>query len=200
MGFGQPREPSYEEVVQMQMAQQQSGQPPAQYYDIPQTRTESKFIEQLSPKDILFAIEMKIRKKYYSPAKEEWIDIPNAKKPTDDAVANIIIKCESVINESTIYGNLPLDVIYNMTVSFGKVLSRDLALNYKKYNMELMDINKITHFCTDMSYIAMMRGNDALTLRLLRTIIESKEMVTTMGQPQENKFSIFKPSTWQGRR
>ena len=61
---------------------------------------------------------------------------------------------------------------------------------------ELLDINKITHFCTDMCFIALKRGEQALTLRLLRTIVESKELVTQMNNPQESKASVWNPRTW----
>lgn len=198
MGFfnSVPQQPTYDQMIAMQIQQQQANSPPNAYYDLPQTRTESKFIEQLSPNDILLTIEMKIRKKYYISGEGVWKDIPNVKKPTEEAVVNIMVKCQSVINESTIYGNMPEDIIYNMTYSFAKVLSRDLALNYKRYNMELLDINKITHFCTDMCFIALKRGEQALTLRLLRTIVESKELVTQMNNPQESKASIWNPRTW----
>jgi hypothetical protein len=189
-------EPSFNDLRMAQMQQLQAQTPPLQYYDVPSVKTEVKFLEQLSPKDMNEIIEQRIRKRYWSEADKKWVAILGAKQITEEGISSIMSKCWSIINESTVYGNLPEDIIYNLTISFSQVLGRDLAINYKKYNMDLLEINTITHLCTDMAFICLKRGDSALTLRLLRTMIESKELSTQMQQGQEKNFSLLHPSTW----
>jgi len=160
-----------------------------QYLDLPLEKPEEKFLEQLNPESICDYIEQKLRNRRWDRAKGIWVNTEQDLPITDEGINEIMTRVMSVINPNTVYSNLDEEIIVNIVVDFGIELSRFLSLNYKNYNMKVIDINKITNFCTNMAYIALRRGEEALTLRMLRTMIQTKELSAVSFKPDgERKY------------
>lgn len=180
------------DIEEMQKLQELGLQP--QYADVSGEKPEEKFLEQLNPNKVIEEIENKLRCKRWDSIKQEWVNVAKIEdnsKITEEGIAEIMTRVSSIINTNTIYSNLDDEVIQNIVIDFGVELSRFLSLNYKSYNMKLIDINKITNFCCNMCYIALKRGDSALTLRMLRTMIQSKELTTHGIQAREQKQGII---------
>ena len=174
------------EIQDMQMASEIQR---PYYADVPFEKPEEKFLEQLNPESICDYIEQKIRARRWDRPTGKWVDTITdpSKAITDEGVNEIMTRVMSIINPNTVYSNLESEIITNIVVDFGIELSRFLSLNYKDYNMKVIDINKITNFCCNMAYISLRRGEEALTLRLLRTMIQSKEMSAVSFKPDGDR-------------
>lgn len=163
------------------------------YQEIPMTEAEEKFLDQLNPEKINEYIENKLRGKIWDSKKKQWVDPPfPVKRIKEEGISEIMTRVWSIINPNTIYSNLDDDMIRTMVYDFGVELSRYLGLKYKEFGMEVVDINKVTNFCCNMAYIAMKRGEQALTLRILRTMIQAKEIVATTQKTEEQKSFLEK--------
>lgn len=183
---------SMKEIEEMQKLQELGLQP--QYADAGGEKPEEKFLEQLNPKPINEEIEYKLRGKRWNSLKQEWEDIakiPDNKKITEEGIGWIMTRVESVVNTNSIYSNLDDEDIRKIVIHLGDELTMGLSLNYKKFNMSLLDVNRIPHLCVDMAFISLKRGGDALTLRMLRTMIQSKELTTHGMKSQPENKSIF---------
>ncbi len=184
-----------QEIAQTQLMQELGISP--QYMEIQEKELDISFLQQLDPEKINEYIENKLRNRVWDREKKKWIDNPNVKKRiTEEGINEIMTRVWSIINPNTVYSNLNEEIIVNIVIDFAKELSRFLSLKYKDFGMEVIDINKITNFCSNMAYIALMRGLDALTLRLLRTMIQSREITTSTKLPQEQKKSLLNPLNW----
>lgn len=163
------------------------------YQEIPLEKPEQKFLEQLNPESICDYIEQKIRGRIWNREKGKWIDPPEKPKITEEGINEIMTRVMTIINPNTIYSNLDDEVIVNIVLDFGKELSRFLSLKYKEFGMDVVDINKITNFCCNMAYIALKRGEQALTLRMLRTMIQAKELTAIQTKPEEKRGFTLNP-------
>lgn len=165
----------------------QAGLAPA-YSEVPIQKSDEKFLEQLNPEKICEFLENLLRGKKWNTEKECWEDDPYAKKVNEYGVAVIMRKVRSIVNPNTIYGNLDQEIIENIIMDFVFDLSFTLAMKYKEFEIEINDISTITKMCADVAYIALTRGVDAITLRLLRSMIETKEVIATTQKPAEKGF------------
>ncbi|MEM2146461.1 MAG: hypothetical protein QW279_13950 [Candidatus Jordarchaeaceae archaeon] len=147
----------------------------------------NQFLEQLDPEKICDYIEQILEGKRYDPTTGTWKPVKYAKKISSEGVSEIMLRIRSIINPNTVYSNLDDETIRKITIDFAKELARFLAVNYKKYGMEVADIGKVVNFCANMVYITLARGNEALTIRLIRTAIHTRELITTAPSSEKNK-------------
>lgn len=154
-------------------------------------RPEEKFLEQLNPDFLCKVFENMLRGKYWDETEEKFIVIEGARKINEEGIAEIMKMIRSKVNTSTIYANLDKELIVDMTIDTGQRISLLLSLNYKKYEMKLMDINTISNDACDLINIALSRGADAITLRLLRTMIQSKELTTNQAEQKKKGFNML---------
>lgn len=161
-------------------------------YGAPQLeRPEEKFLEQLNPDLLCKIFENMLRGKYWDSEQEKFVEMEGSRKVNEEGIAEIMKMIRSKVNTSTIYGNLGKELVEDMTVDTGQRLSLLLSLNYRKYDMQLMDINTITNDACDLVNIALSRGIDAITLRLLRTMIQSKELTTNQAEQKKKGIDIM---------
>lgn len=179
-----------DQVEQLRMMQELGIQP--QYEQMNQEKPEEKFLEQLNPDAINNFIMHELKGEIYDDKTKQWTTI-GKRKITDEGINEVMTRVRSIINTNTVYSNLDDEIIVNIVCDFAIELSRFLSLKYKKFGMEVIEINKITNFCSNMAYIALRRASDmALTLRMLRTMIQSKELTTSQGAlRQSEKQSIW---------
>ncbi|MEM2175491.1 MAG: hypothetical protein QXI58_07735 [Candidatus Micrarchaeia archaeon] len=156
------------------------------YSPMPIEGQPDQFLEQLNPEKICEYIEQTLDGKHYDPITGTWKPSKYAKKISSEGIAEIMLRIRSIINPNTVYSNLDDNTIRKITIDFAKELARFLAINYKKYGMEVADIGKVVNFCANMVYITLTRGNEALTIRLIRTAIQTRELITT-GRPEQTK-------------
>jgi hypothetical protein len=175
-----------QDIRQMRLAQELGMNP--EYGDNIRERPEEKFLEQLNPRFLCQEFENGLKGKEWDQESEKWTVVPGMKRElsiNDNGIAEIMKIIRSKVNTNTVYSNLPEEIIETITIDAGIRISRLLSLKYKDYQMEIIDINMITNDACDFIYTALRRGNDALTLRLLRTMIQSKELTTN--QPDKKK-------------
>lgn len=178
------------QIAQVRKMQELGMQPEYGSSDI--ERPEEKFLEQLNPRFLCLEFENNLRGKQYNAETEKWEDISGLDKNegiNEKGIAEIMKVVRSKVNTNTVYSNLPEEIIDNITIDSGVRISRLLSLKYKTYNMQVIDINTITNDACDFIYTALRRGNDALTLRLLRTMIQTKELTTNQGSDKK-KMSL----------
>lgn len=169
-----------------------------QYTEIPISNESQKLLEHLDPEMVCDYIEHLLRNEYYDITTGKWKKYSELYSNINEkGITEIMVRIRSIINRNTVYGNLDPEIISKITVDFARELSIFLALNYKKFGMNVVDIRKITNVCSNMVYITLMRGESAITLRLLRTMIQSKELLTgekSLGEKKERRriFPFFK--------
>lgn len=178
-----------DQIEQIRIMQEAGIQP--QYENIGEQKPEEKFLEQLNPDSINNFIMHELKGEAYDDKTKQWTNIVK-RKITDDGINEIMTRVRSIINTNTIYSNLDDEIIQNIVVDFTIELTRFLSLKYKDFNMEIIDINKIPNFCSNMAYIALRRASDmALTLRMLRTMIQTKELSTSQGSMAQSEKKSF---------
>lgn len=207
MVFGINKEPdpmqqykSYSDADYYNLARNQAAGLSPEYSEQLQERPEEKFLEQLNPEALINELSNELRGKYYDTQTKKWLQIPGIdlnKQMTEEGVAEIIKRVRARVNTSTVYSNLEDDIIRKIVISLADEVSTFLSLHYKEYNIKVIDIREITHKVADVVYIALKRGDEALTLRMLRTMIQSREL-TTNQQSQKQGFNLLKPGTWLG--
>jgi hypothetical protein len=184
------------DLKQLSMLQQIGASP--DYSDNQQTKPEEKFLEQLNPSFLCKEFEMGLRGKEMSEQTKEWVSIEGIEGHqmiNEKGIAEVMKVIRSKVNTNTVYSNLPEEIVSNIAIDSMIRISRTLALHYKDYNMSILDINTISNDATDFIYTALSRGTDALTLRLLRTMIQTKELTTTGirdNKPSMNPLDILK--------
>lgn len=157
------------------------------YSDIPTEKPQEKFLEQLNPEKICEYLENLLRGKKWNSEEERWEDDPYAIKVNERGISVIMRKVRSIVNPNTIYSNLDREIIENIVMDFVSDLAFTLAMKYKEFGIEVIDIATITKMCSDVAYISLMRGQDAITMRLLRTAIQTREIVSSINKPEENR-------------
>lgn len=178
-----------EQVEQIRMMQEMGVQP--QYENINEQKPEEKFLEQLNPDAINNFIMHELKGEIYDDRTKQWTKL-GRRKINDDGINEVMTRVRSIINTNTVYSNLEDEIIQNIVIDFAIELSRFLSLKYKEFGMEVIDINKITNFCANMAYIALRRASDmALTLRMLRTMIQTKELSTSSGAMRQSDKQSF---------
>lgn len=158
-----------------------------EYYPLPVEAREDKFLEQLNPERVCEYIQNTLRGKFYDSETGQWQSLRLTRKITEEGLAEIMLRVRSIINPNTVYSNLELDDIRKITIDFAKELTLFLVFNYKKYNLTVADIRKIVNFCANMTFITLSRGEEALTLRLIRTAIQTKELITGIKEKEKPK-------------
>jgi len=162
------------------------------YSEILFPKPDEKFLEQLDPETICTYLEQTLRGYKYNIEKDKWEPIPGFKqKITEEGINEIMLRVRPMLSPNTIYSNLDKDIIINIVLQFGEELATFLAVNHKKFNLSPLDIRKITHLCCDAVYIAMMRGERALTLRALRTMIQAHEYTAITKQQEQKRGGFF---------
>lgn len=152
------------------------------YSDSNQPKPEEKFLEQLNPSFLCKEFENGLRGKQWDEIRKEWVSIEGIDKShgiNELGISEIMKTIRSKVNTNTVYANLPEEIVANITIDSSVRISRTLSLHWKDFNITLLDINTITNDSVDFIYTALTRGIDALTLRLLRTMIQAKELTTT---------------------
>ena len=170
-----------------------------EYANLAQQKEDTKLIEQLDPMGIVGTIVHTLRGEHLDEATEKWV-----KGEKDEPIMNeqgikeIRITLQSNVNLSTVFGNIPDDQIRRMVIDLGEDLCFTLGLKYKDFQMDKMYVKIIPKMICRMVFIAMERGEDALTLRLARTMIRTSES-TIFSKPTEpekkfsfNPFKLFK--------
>ena len=164
----------------------------AEYRDLPIEQPDQKFLEQLNPERIIDNLEQLLRGKRWNEEKRRWEPMPNFKpKINEDGINEIMFRIRTYVNTHAVFGNIKEDLAIRMTTTFGIELATYLALNYKKFGMEPADIRKIVHLASDVVFIALTRGEQALTLKLLRTMIQTKELSAIEQKQQEERRGFF---------
>jgi hypothetical protein len=162
------------------------------YRDLPLEKPDQKFLEQLNPESIVDNLEMMLRGYRWNREKGRWEPIPHFKpKLNEEGINEIMFRIRTYVNPHNIYGNIDEELARRMTITFATELATYLALNYKKFGMDVIDIRKIVHLASDAVFQALARGEEALTLKLLRTMIETKELSAKAEKPQEERKGFF---------
>lgn len=164
------------------------------YTEVPIVSESQKLLEHLDPDVACEYIEHLLRNEYFDITTGRWKQYKEAYSHINErGITEIMVRIRSVINRNTVYGNLSEEIISKITIDFAKELAIFLALNYKKFGMRVVDIRKVVNICANMVYITLMRGENAVTLRLLRTMIQSKELLTgeTAKEKEKEKKGLF---------
>lgn len=178
-----------DQIEQIRIMQEAGIQP--QYENIGEQKPEEKFLEQLNPDSINNFVLHELKGQSYDDKTKQWTQV-GKRKISDEGINEVMTRVRSIINTNTVYSNLDDEIIQNIVIDFAIELSRFLSLKYKDFGMEIIDINKITNFCSNMAYIALRRASDmALTLRMLRTMIQTKELTTSQGMMAQSEKKSF---------
>lgn len=162
------------------------------YLDLPSTHGERQLIEQLDPSTILERIEHVLRGEYFDIATGKWKRYKGSKPLMNEkGIREILLDMQHLVNIGSVFGNLSEDQIRKMIIDYGRDLCFKLSLKWKEFGMEKIHIKIIPKIICRMAFIALMRGEEALTLRLIRTMIRSTESVVQQKPVEkEKKFSL----------
>ncbi len=158
------------------------------YENLPIDKPEEKFLEQLNPEELILSLEHLLRGERFDPEKGIWVKNAYSKRIINDkGIADIIFRMKLLIDTNTVYSDLKDNVITNIALDFAEDLADHLALHYKEYDMNVIDIRSVTKICTYTLYVALRRARDATTLRILRSVIQTKEFLA--GQIDRSMFN-----------
>jgi len=196
---GQYTQDDYNQMLKMQ----QMGLSPS-YEDMPNEKSDSKLLEQMDPSKDLNSIENQLKSFFFDSQTKEWkMDDSTKKRITQEGVSEIMKSLRPRIMIGAVYSDIPEEIIINITCDASKEIGLYLRHNYKKFGMDIIDIMKIKFFCADMIYLNLRRAVEGNTLKMMRTMIQARELTTSQGNMkgvpgQEKKFSL-NPLTWLGR-
>jgi len=184
------------------MKLQQMGVSPT-YEDMPTDKPDQKLLQQMDPSNDLIAIENQLKSFFFDSQTKEWrLDMETKKQITQEGVSEIMKSLRPRIMIGAVYSDIPDEILVNITCDAAKEIGLYLRHNYKRFGMDIIDIIKIKNFCADMIYINLRRAVEGNTLKMMRTMIQAKELTTTQGMAkgmpgQEKKFSL-NPLKWLG--
>lgn len=186
--------------IEQAIRMQQMGLSP-QYEEMPTDRPDPKLLEQMDPTKDLLVIENQLKSYFFDSQTKQWkLNTETKKKLTDEGVSEIMKSLRPRIMMGAVYSDIPEDIIVNITCDAAKEIGLYLRHNYKRFGMDIIDLIKIKSFCADMIYLNLRRAAGGNTLKMMRTMIQAKELTTTQGalkQSEERKFTL-NPIKWFG--